>query len=196
MIYTFGDSHAVSGWEQIAGVQPAWLGPLTLYTFGNDAYDVGLLEETVLKAGDTVIYCLGEIDCRCQIYKYGGDHAYDLTIQRLVKRYAKTVNRMIEQYYAVLGITTCIYTVPPPSHDTKEDMQYPFMGSDETRKKYHEYINREIKGMCQQNGFTYFDVYKEYSDKEGFLSPDYSKCMHIVNPKFIMEKIAELGLRG
>jgi len=196
MIYTFGDSHAVVGWGEIPGVVPGWLGPLTLYAFGNDAYDVLAFKQIDLKDGDAVIYCLGEIDCRCQISKFDEDDSYRQMIQGLVKSYARTVNRMIEQHYAALGVTTCICMVTPPSHETQEDLEYPYMGSDETRKKYHECMNHEIKEMCKLEGFTCFDVYKDYSDKEGFLSLEYSKDVHIVDPRFIIEKIAELGLQG
>ena len=199
MIYTIGDSNACTGWGEIpAGVTAIWLGPVLMFTFGKSEYMVSALETLDLKEGDSIIYSFGSIDCRAHVKKFVKDGlSYKQIIEALVDGYMATVRRNT-RHYKGLDINTCIYTVLPPTHNGEveaiEVLSHPFLGSDEERKEYCEYTNLKIGEACEREGFMCFDVYKEYSDDQGFLLPEYSSDMHIADPKYLIEKIKELGL--
>ncbi len=77
--------------------------------------------------------------------------------------------------------------VPPMNIDGNEDTVYyskefPFVGSDETRSRYTKKLNELLKTGCENNGITYIDTYKEYSDDQGFLIKEFSDDnVHIMN---------------
>ena len=63
-IHTIGDSHSYEGWS---GIVHNHLGPLLCYTFGKEKLNRCDIRNFNIKDGDTVVFCLGEIDCRCHI---------------------------------------------------------------------------------------------------------------------------------
>lgn len=80
----------------------------------------------------------------------------------------------------------CIYNVVPPVRKAKvhQNPEYPHLGSDNDRKNYHEYFNKKLKEYCIENDFIFFDVYKEYSDNDGFLKKEMSdNNVHLKDPK-------------
>ena len=44
----------------------------------------------------------------------------------------------------------CVYNVVPPvqKHNTHENLEYPYLGTDEERKKYVLYFNKKLKQKC------------------------------------------------
>jgi hypothetical protein len=70
----------------------------------------------------------------------------------------------------------CIFNVVPPvqRHNTGENPEYPYLGSDEDRKEYVLYFNSLLKSHCSSKQFVYFDVYEKYRDINGFLRKDLS----------------------
>ena len=72
-IHTIGDSHAQIPWEKIniPGIQINInnLGARLMYRVGTEPSLIKLTKFKV-KNGDIVIFCFGEIDCRCHVWKY------------------------------------------------------------------------------------------------------------------------------
>jgi len=71
-IFTYGDSHSQCGWRGIKKTKVVinWLGPKLCYTVGNNIkwkqgkhFNFGNVKD-----GDSVIFCVGEIDCRAHIH--------------------------------------------------------------------------------------------------------------------------------
>lgn len=95
MIHTIGDSHSYFGWT---GIVSHKLGPLLCYTFGKETLNRCDIQKFNIKDDDTVIFCLGEIDCRCHIHKH-------ITP---TKTYKDIINNIVDNY--VVGIELSIST--------------------------------------------------------------------------------------
>lgn len=208
-IHTFGDSHAYYGWKDILpngfqrvlfntkrlfnpkkfiGIETHHLGPILCYTFGKDVFDRCDISQRKhkVKDGDIVIFSFGEIDCRCHINKYDFG-SYKALIENIILKYYEAIEKNIKKCKAKIH-TVCVYNIPPPAvnKESNENPNFPFVGDDLTRKKYHKYFNNKLLEYSQRYGYTFIDVYKEYSDKNGFLNERFSDgIIHIDNPLFI-----------
>jgi hypothetical protein len=90
-IHTFGDSHSYNGWS---GVVPHHLGPVLCYSFGKEKLNRCDIRNFNIKDGDTIVFCLGEIDCRCHIHK----HITETT------RYQDIINNIIDNYFEAIEL--------------------------------------------------------------------------------------------
>jgi len=196
-IHTYGDSHAShhGGWSNIQNENIK----INMNHFeGKLAFSFGRNEMRVVNnvnAGDIVIFCFGEIDCRCHINKY--EPNWKESIDNLVESYFENIYRNI---IGIDGLTVCVYNVVPPLERENplnlwtevwaNEKGVPATGTDEDRKKYTEYMNLKLKENCEKYSFIFFDFYQKYSDNNGFLKRELSdnNC-HIKNPIYIEEFI-------
>jgi hypothetical protein len=170
-IHTFGDSHSYFGWDTIPNVINHHLGAKLCYSIGRDG--INIKDGYNVNDGDTVIFCFGEIDCRCHIHKYVSDTKdYKQIIDDIVTNYFIQIQKAVSTLY----VKTVIYNVVPPveKNNTHENPVYPFLGSDEERKAYVLYFNEKIKEMCQEYHFIFLDIYNHYIDSNGFLNKSLS----------------------
>ena len=186
-IHTIGDSHSTT----THGSWPDWvvnhhLGPLLCYSFGNRENDISTCG---VQDGDTVIFALGEIDCRCHVHKHVNcATTYEDVIDGLIDNYVNAIKRAVQN----LNVRVGIYNVVPPSKKgtilyDPHDIFRP-IGTDEQRQKYVLYFNSKLKEKCADNGFIFFDIYDKYTDEEGFLRRDLSDGnVHIGKGTFIRE---------
>lgn len=134
--------------------------------------------------GDTIIFSLGEIDCRCHIQKYITDMVkYETIIDNIIYNYFEAIKLNLTIANIKLK-NICIFNiVPPVQKDTVvENSDYPFLGTDEERKTYVLYFNKKLKEKCIENNFIFFDIYDNYCDKNGYLIKDLSDGhVHIIN---------------
>lgn len=166
-------------------------------------YSVGASGEIVVNSrklsnGDVVIFCFGEIDCRCHIHKFVNAEKDNINavIEHVVMLYIQTVNKNINTYSNV-NVATFIYSVPPPIRkaEGQENNEFPFLGTDEDRKSYHQHMNEILRKKCSENNIGFFDVYKEYSDSEGYMIKALSDGIcHISNPIYIEQKLKDYGI--
>jgi hypothetical protein len=189
-IHTVGDSHSYNGWP--SWVIPHHIGPTLCFSFGRDKLSRCDIRNYGLKNGDTIIFCLGEIDCRCHVHKHLIEPSdYKQVIDGIVNNYVDTIKLNIE----VSGLTfknVCIYNVVPPveRYNTLENPEYPYLGSDEERKSYVLYFNSRLEEKCKDNSFLFFNVYNSYCDANGFLSKHLSDGnVHIRDPCYNQEFI-------
>jgi hypothetical protein len=180
-IHTIGDSHSYSGWPQ--GTNINHLGPVLCYSFGRENLKKCDISNINLKDDDYVIFCFGEIDCRCHVHKYVDEHnSYESVIDSIVENYIDAININLSTIQAKIKV--CVYNVVPPiqKYNTEENPEYPFLGTDEERKSYVLYFNKRLKSKCEEIGFIFFDIYDFYTDESGFLRKDMSDgSVHIVN---------------
>jgi hypothetical protein len=172
-LHTIGDSHSYFGWKNIWNHH---LGPRLCYSFGKHKLNLCDIRGFNLKDGDTVIFCLGEIDCRCHIKKH---------ITELIT-YQEIISKIVNDYFdaillnvSVLNVklkNVCVYNVPPPAekHNTQENPECPFVGTDEERKQYTLFFNEKLREKCAESGFVFFDIYNFYTTENGFLRKDLS----------------------
>jgi hypothetical protein len=193
-IHTIGDSHSVNGW---IGIKHHNLGPLLCYSFGKEKINRCDIRKFNIKDGDTIVFCLGEIDCRCHIHKHITD----------TKTYQDIINNIVDNYFKAIELNVsisqiklknvCVYNVVPPiqKNNTVENPEYPYLGTDEQRKQYVLYFNEKLKEKCIEKDYIFFNVYNNYIDENGFLRKDLSDGnVHIGNGIYISNFIKENNL--
>jgi hypothetical protein len=193
-IHTIGDSHSAFGWT---GIIKHHLGPLLCYNFGKEKLNRCDIRKFNIKDGDTIVFCLGEIDCRCHIHK----HITETTT------YKNIINNIVDNYFEAIELNVsisqiklkniCVYNVVPPiqKYNTLENPEYPYLGTDEERKQYVLYFNKKLKEKCIEKEYIFFDIYNNYIDENGFLRKDLSDGnVHIHYGIYISNFIKENSL--
>lgn len=184
-IHTVGDSHSYYGWS---GIIHHHLGPVLCYSFGKDKLNKCDIRNFDIKDGDTVIFCFGEIDCRCHIHKHITETTtYQHIINNIVDDYMEAIELNITISQIKLK-NVCVYNVVPPVQkcNTPENTEYPYLGTDEERKQYVLYFNEKLKEKCIEKSYIFFDVYDKYLDENGFLTKELSDgIVHISNGVYI-----------
>jgi len=184
-IHTIGDSHSYNGWS---GITNHHLGPRLCYSFGRDKLNFCDIRNFNIQDGDTIIFSLGEIDCRCHINKHINETTkYEDIIDNIVYNYIEAIKLNIETSQLELK-NICIYNIVPPieKHNTHENPNQPYLGSDEERKNYVLYFNKKLKEKCSENNYIFFDIYDNYIDENGFLRKDLSDDnVHIREGEYI-----------
>ena len=188
-IHTFGDSHSTNGWNK--NIIKHYIVDILCYSFGKEKLKRLDIKNYDVKQGDSVIFCFGEIDCRCHIHKHiSKSLTYQNIIDNIIKNYIEAILLNTKE----IDVKVCIYNVVPPiqKHNTAENPHFPYLGSDDERKKYVLYFNKMLKEYCILHNFIFFDVYNNYTDENGFLSKKLSDGnVHIRNGVFIDKFIAE-----
>jgi hypothetical protein len=181
-IHTFGDSHSSHGWVHLAESKAVpvevvvhHLGPKLMYTFGKEKQGLLNLKNYEIQDGDAVVFCFGEIDCRCHVSKFDKDPGgYFEVIDKLVHEYIIAVEEIVGQL-APRRIKTCIYNVVPTVEVGKSQKfnnpDFPLLGTDEQRKLYVSTMNQLLKVACDSRGITFIDIFEHYVDSQGFMSP-------------------------
>lgn len=188
VIHTFGDSHATNGWNDIPNVLTHTLGPKLCFSIGRDG--INIKDGYGVNNGDTVIFCFGEIDCRCHMHKHITDNkSYMQIIDDIVDNYFAKIKIAIEEFD---HLRTAIYNVVPPvqSFNTHNNPGYPFAGRDSQRKTYVLYFNKKIEEKCIEYGFLFFNIYDKYVDDDGYLKKSLSdNQVHIRDGVYLKEFI-------
>lgn len=190
-IHTIGDSHSVFGWSNTINHH---LGPILCYSFGNEKLNRFNIQNINISDNDTIIFCMGEIDCRCHIKKHISENlTYQQIIDTIINNYIDAINVNVSLCKYKLK-NVCIFNVVPPieKHNTHENPDFPYLGSDEERQTFVNYFNNQLRIKCNDNGYIFFNVYDKYKDDNGFLRKDFSDGnVHIRDGKFIDEFIFE-----
>jgi hypothetical protein len=187
-ICTFGDSHSNYPWKgiKIPGVTITcnYLGATLMYTIGLTGLDI---TKYSIPDDATVIFCFGEIDCRCHIYKYKED--YQKNIDDIVEKYFMMIDRNNK---LVPNLKICVYNVVPPAQKLGSGVNraFPYLGTDQERQLYTKYMNSKLKEYCTLREYTFFDVYDLYTDENGCLSKTFKDAnVHIKNPVHMIDFI-------
>lgn len=201
-IHTFGDSHASRehsqwGFHNMSNIKDNNLGPKLMYSFGIKPFEFCNIktEKYGVKENDIVIFCLGEIDCRCHVHKHINNvKSYKDIINELVKKYFDSINQNVKQFN---NLFVCVYNVVPPLYtDAKGHPEFPFLGTNEERREYHKYMNKELKRMCEVHNYYFFDIYDKSCNKDGFINRLYTdKCglhlRHTEDAKKVIDDIID-----
>tara|TARA_B100000902_G_C27171754_1_gene844189 strand:+ start:131 stop:811 length:681 start_codon:yes stop_codon:yes gene_type:complete len=193
VIHTFGDSHALFGWGN--DIKKNNINSSLCYTFGKKKLDRIDIRKFNVKTNDTIIFCLGEIDCRCHVYKHiTTDNTYQMIIDEIISDYIEAIQLNVKVFNNKLK-NVCIYNVPPTIRKKIEhspDNPFPLLGTDEERKQYILYFNKILEQKCKENKILFFDIYNHYVDEEGFLRTELSDGgIHIKNGVYIQKFIDE-----
>lgn len=195
MIHTIGDSQSsniISGWKDCHNIISHHLGAILCYSFGNEKLNRCDIRKFNIKDGDTVVFAFGEIDCRCHIHKHVTQNkTFENIIIDIIHNYVEAIKANLNVCSAKLK-NVCIYNVVPPVKKSNcvENPVYPYLGTDEERKKYVLCFNKHLKIKCDENNWVFFDVYNNYTDEEGFLNKKFSDGnIHIQNEIYLKQFI-------
>jgi hypothetical protein len=138
---------------------------------------------------DTIIFCFGEIDVRCHVHKRvcseGVPHEH--IIDSLVENYFRAIQDIVERCEKKC-LDVGVFNIPPPSRNSieKQNIHYPYQGTDDERKMYTVYMNMCLKKACHQYAYTFVDIYNDYVDAQGSLNVDTSDGgIHIGDGKYL-----------
>ena len=183
MIWAIGDSHSLI-YEHFREIKVEHIGARLMYSIATKGLD---LEVLGVNKGDTVIFCLGEIDCRFHIHRHSQEVPYKKVIDALVNNYFMFLLSKVSG----LDIKVCVHNLVPP-------VKYLFdhyNGSIEDRKNYVLYMNKKLNQYCLENGFLFIDVYKHYADDDGFLKYGLSDTyVHISEPSYLRDFLIEKSM--
>jgi hypothetical protein len=187
-VHTFGDSHSRFGWND--KVNKHHIGPVLCYSFGRERLHRCNIKNYDVKDGDFVIFCFGEIDCRCHIHKYvTSTNTYQNIIDYLIFNYMEAVKENVKDMNIKVGVYSVVPTIQKGT--VYENPEYPYLGTDEDRKNYVRYFNKKLEEKCQENGYIFFNVHKYY-EVDGFLNKDLSDGeVHIRDGIYIDKVLSE-----
>jgi hypothetical protein len=140
-----------------------------------------------------IIICYGEVDCRCHIQRQiDSGREEDTIISELVNGYFNTMKKNIIVYKKVI-----VCAIVPPINLAKfEEVhepithEFPFVGTDASRVRYTEKMNKLIHQKCLEYDYIFFDPYEKYTDEEGCLKYELSDTVcHIKENSFVLQKL-------
>ena len=188
-IYTIGDSH--SRWTFVFDDDESTkhsriartyrVGAITMHRVGRDT--LSFSDYSVPKDG-IVISCFGEIDIRCHIERQrqaGRDE--DAILRELVDAYMVALEHNRKngyKYIAVMNVVPVLeYAFKLHSPHIKLNLEsgdpsFPYLGTNDERKRYTYNINNLLHDACKQHNFGYLDVYNCHVNENGYLRPEYS----------------------
>jgi len=192
-IHTVGDSHSLFGWPNY--INKCHVGPMLCYSFGKEKLNRIDIRKYNMKDGDTIIFSLGEIDCRGHIYKYITEtNTYQNIIDNIVQGYFEAIHLNIATSLVKFK-NVCIYNVVPTIVTTNIGSGhpvYPWIGDDSIRKEIVLYFNKMLKEKCEEYNYIFFDIFHKYTDNNGFLNTEFSDgSVHIKDGKYLNEFIIE-----
>jgi hypothetical protein len=84
------------------------LGPVLCYSVGRDRLKKLDITSLGLACGDSIVFCFGEIDCRCHVHKYvATGRSYKNVIDGIIEQYFEAIilNKETIEQSGVDGVT-------------------------------------------------------------------------------------------
>ena len=196
--HIFGDSHANFNFVNFNCINH-YINSLTMNRIGRDKLDCINFMNYRIQNNDTVIYQVGEVDCRNNIGKQLQlDRNIDEIITTLVDNFIESIKLNVKNFEKINVIICCILpTMNSSDYYNKkgiiEESCYPWIGSDFERSNYTKTINQLLKNKCKIENFLFLDYYEYYEDNNGTLKLNYtSDGIHINNNIFILQELNKL----
>ncbi len=166
-IYAIGDSHAAYTFHDLPKTLVYHVGPVTMHRIGRD--QPILNEHLHIQKDGLWIFCFGEIDVRCHVFKQSQLRPEIDVLRDLASRYEQAILKQNHPHIAILGI------VPPTRfHPSKQNPEYPMQGSDQDRLRYTTILNQYLYQICLKNQWVFLHLNPFYQDKEGFMQESLS----------------------
>lgn len=156
------------------------LGPKTMHRVGRDGINFINIKNYGVQDGDTAVFAFGEIDARCHIGKQRDQYNRDSdeVIDTLVTKYIETIiinKNMFEK------INVFVLSIMPPT-DQSYNADSPKYGSLQDRVNITQKLNLKLKELCISNKIYFLDIYKFFSNADGFLNKSMSDGSVHANP--------------
>ena len=158
-------------------------------------HDVNLND--LIKDGDIICFCFGEIDCRAHLCKPQNLKTQKELIDIIVDKYFDTIRLNVEQFNNLEVIVCCVVPATRTSgtnlFESYSPGPFPFYGTDEERKSAGLYVNLKLKEYCIKYNHIFLDIYDKYCDDNGFLNPTMKDHqVHIKENVYIVEFLNNL----
>lgn len=151
------------------------------------------LDEHFLCQNDTIIFSLGEIDIRTQVYKRADDKNYKVVVDDILGHYTELLLWLKEKSYNII----CYGPIGSLKDDAPLDEYRPRVGSEQQRNKAGRYYNEQLFKFCDANGMGFFTLFYDMVDDDNrtdirFLSDDQ---FHLgqYGKNLAIEKLSRLG---
>lgn len=188
-LHSFGDSHADFCFRGILPNEYRHnVGAITMKSTGFEHNILSIkiwFNRLVIDTEDTIIFCVGEVDCRTLFLK---------TQEKAVELITKYINTLLELKQDYPNII--VMSIMPPCYVTtfKNDSEVPFVGTNQERSLFTLRMNRMLEEICKVKKITYLNIYDDYKDDNGMLPPEYSYTkekndVHLGNTTFVKQKI-------
>ncbi|WP_254508120.1 methyltransferase domain-containing protein [Anatilimnocola floriformis] len=166
-LWIFGDSHSEYTFGGFPGVRIQRMDSVTMHRIGRDGLDVS---SHAIAPGDRVLWCYGEVDCRCHVARQcEAGRGEEEILTTLVTNYLNALQRNADHFPRVqFGVVSVI---PPARVElSRQDSTLPFVGDNSARSRFTQTLNRMLREMCAQRSFLYIDVWALFADAEGMLN--------------------------
>jgi len=157
---------------------PIHIGPVLAYnankyettTRGKEKIDY-LISKKVIKRGDPLLFCYGEIDIRNHVVRQARDQGVELerVIDRVLANYLAFLVSMQKEGYQV----ACWGPTPSFPDREKPNKAFPTFGDEITRNKATLYFNERLKIVCLQSGIGFISIAEKVIDEHGRIKQDY-----------------------
>jgi len=202
MIHIFGDSHADFCFRNLNHEHKNhFIRSITMHRIGRDQFGGIDFAKYDIQDGDMVIYQVGEVDCRCHIYRQlQTGRPLDIITSELIDNFIASIKLNNSRYKSLKIIICCI--PPPICKDYYESIhgpvthEFPFLGSDEMRSYYTIRMNKLLKDACIENNMTFLDYYEKYTNEHNLLRVELSdNICHIRENQMILTVLDEIILK-
>ncbi len=120
------------------------------------------LDEHFLCQNDTIIFSLGEIDVRTQIYKRADNNTYKSAVDDVLEHYKALLLWLKERGYTVI----CYGPIGSLKDDAPLDDYRPRVGNEIQRNLAGRYYNEQLKKFCDENEMGFFTLFYDMVDDE------------------------------
>jgi hypothetical protein len=171
-MHVVGDSHAKFNFRDAGEFIVHYLGPVTMHRVGRDGRSLVRAVDLHVHDGDTVVWCLGEIDVRCHIVRQA--ERQNETVRGIVGRLAESFLHSVQDIQRdASGLQTIVLAVIPPT-DQVTNEEFPTVGSLPERIKVRNLLNEALRRGCLSLGFRFLDPFPRFADSTGALKADMS----------------------
>ena len=175
-IFVFGDSHAgkFGGDARFKLVGPP--APTAWGLASEKARSESLFMLQMMlhfaKDGDTVLFVLGEIDCRVHIYRQSIIQKREANeiIFDVVERYGRVVKDVRDHN----PVKVAVLDVPPAVKQPNVYM-VDYYGTRDQRAEIARRFNIVLRDWCEKNEICFIEIYDRLTDERGWLKDEYAE---------------------
>lgn len=206
MIHVIGDSHVMvfSGKEYVPdtvddrGFLPPFttyrLGPFTAYNIANKRSLIETVITQNVKAGDSVMFCFGEIDCRAHLIRQSEIQQRPLedVVRECVARYSALFD--VQDKY---GVRTLIWNVPASSREDVASGEFSTYGTCEQRNRVTRIFNTMLGEVCEERHLPFVSIFESLVDEDDLTNSEYyADAIHLSQKAMplILDELRKQGL--
>jgi len=130
-----------------------------------------LVAKKVIKRGDPLLFCYGEIDIRNHVVRQARGQGVELerVLDRVLENYLAFLVSMQKEGYRV----ACWGPTPSFPDGENPNEALPTFGDEITRNSATLYFNERLNRLCQQSGLGFISIAEKLVDEQGRIRKEY-----------------------